>query len=150
MAEFKILFSPPPWFPCTNGRQSSQLTPHCNSFLYSHPVRQLDHSTHGITIAGTHIEETESMVEWHWRSGIPQPTLLSTDLRPLMALSKIQLSQQWSIPYLTCMKEGQSRPRWAEYKTMASGGIWDDEEGTDIDDKTQHPRLFGRVIWNRP
>ena len=48
-------------------------------------------------------------------------TLSSTNLRPLAALSKIQLSQWWSIPYLTCMKEGWSRPRQAEY---TSGMQW--------------------------
>ena len=53
--------------------------------------------------------------KWH-----SSTTLSSTDLRPLTVLSKIGLSWWQSIPYLTCMKEGWSRPRWAEYTI----GMW--------------------------
>ena len=58
MVGFKILFAPSSWFPCANGQQNSWSTPHSNSFLYSHAVHELDHSAHGVTITGTHIEET--------------------------------------------------------------------------------------------
>ena len=184
MAEFKILFTPPSWFPYTNGRQSSRSTPHCNSFLYSHPVCQLDHSAHGITITGTHIEETESMVEWCWRSGVPQLpcwALISGHSQRFQKFdyhggNQFHISPAWKRAgqdqgeWNTQVECSESVLSWStdhHWWSYSSSGrlhtLWLQntrpwplvEPGTmrrvqTLMTKTQHPRLFGRVIQNCP